>query len=352
MRAHLLPLAALAGLGLAACAPAEGDTGSPPLERTVALAAGASDADLVSGLTVTAEGTALVTTVGPAGRSGVTVVDLPGGGTAAPGGSVALDDVGPDAVLASGDEVLVVGTSADGGYAVLVVDPATGAIEETRPVAGVEEAGEVEAAALPDGTVVVAADRPGGTPLVLLVDSATGEVRASAEVDLSAVPGERANLHALAVSPDGSRIALGLAVRAGGEWTPVVAVLDAGLTPGGDPVALEGGRVTALAVAEDGTAYAALAEASGVLAVDPAGGAAGIPAGLGEVTQLAVVGDELVAVDRGLTLTRLDPVAGTVGARVDLCTGSGAASGIGVAPDGSLVVVANCEGAGLWVVPA
>ena len=353
MRARLLSLIALAGLALAACSPAGGGPGGPPLERAVALGADVADADLVSGLTVTPDGTALVTTVGPAGRSGLVVVDLAGGGAAATGDRADLAGVEQDAVLAAGDEVLVVGTTDGGGYSVLAVDPATGAVRETRPVAGLEEAGEVEAAALPDGSVVVAADRPGGTPLLLLLDPATGAVTAAAEVDLSAVPGERTNLHALAVSPDGSRIAVGLSVRAGEEWTPVVAVLDDGLAPVGDPVALDGGRVAALAVAGDGTAYAALEEASGVLAVDPAAGAvAEVPTRLGEATELALVDGDLVAVDRGLTLTRLDPADGAVAATADLCAGTGAASGLGVAPDGSLVVAANCGGAGLWVVPA
>lgn len=353
MRARLLPLVALAGLALAACSPAAGGTEVPALERALALAADTPDADLVSALTVTAGGTALVTTVGPAGRSGLTVVDLPGGGAATAGDRIALQDVEQDVVLADGDDVLVVGTSPGGGYAVLVVDPATGAVRESRPVAGVEGAGELAAAALPDGTVVVAADRPGGAPLLLLVDPATGEVTATAEVDLPAVPGERVNLHAVAVSPDGSRIAVALAVRAGDGWTPVVAVLDAGLAPAGDPVALDGDRVAALAVAGDGTAYAALEAASGVLAVDPASGAVReVPADLGEVTELAVVGDDLVTVDRSLLLIRLDPADGSVARTADLCAGTGAASGIGVAPDGALVVVAGCDGAGLWVVPA
>ena len=369
MRAHLLRLAAAAAaLATAACTgTVEGTgtsigTGGPAvLDRAVALAPDAHHADLATGLSVAADGTVLVSTVGgPDGRSALRVVHLPGDGTATAGDGVALDDVELDLALTAGGEVLVVGrdgasSGGDSGvdYGVLVVDPSSGAVLDVRRVAGTEGASGFEAVALPDGTVVVAGVRSGGAPFLLRVDPATGAVLASAEVDVAAVPGERTIVRALAVSPDGSRIAVGLAVGTGGSWTPVVAGVDAALSATAAAQALDGGAVTALAVADDGTAYAALEDAAGILAVDPAAGAVRqVDADLAEVTALAVVGDELVAVDRGLVVTRLDPADGAVSGTVDLCTDTGAAAGIGVAPDGSLVVAANCAGAGLWVLPA
>ena len=367
MRAPLIRLAtgAAAGLTLAACTAAVGGTGTPPpVERALAIAPDAQDADLVSGLTVAPDGTVLVTTVGPAGRAGVHVVDVSGGGATEVDGALRLEGTQPDAVLTAEGETYVVGLvgeSSDGEYSVIRVDPATGEVAETREIAGTQHAGEVDAAVLPDGIVAVIGDRTDGPPFLLLDDPVHGTPQHSARIDVSAVAGEgdRVQLSGLAVSADGAWIAVALTVRPadGSEATAALAVVevaDVGRFPTvGDTVALDGPRVSALAVGDDGTAYVAQEGESGVSAVD-AGVAAvhPVPADLGEVTGLAVLDGALVAVDRGLLVTRLDPADGAVTRTVDLCADTGAASGIGVVPDGSLVVAANCGGAGLWVLPA
>ncbi|SEP15757.1 hypothetical protein [Trujillonella endophytica] len=368
MRARLLGvLAAATALATAACTTSTGGQGGPggpaTLERAVALADDVEDADLVAGVTVTADGTALVWTLGAAGRAGVTVVDLPENGSpAVAGDTVRLQDVELDLALTAGGETLLVGrvgSPYDGRYAVLAVDPASGDVLDTRPVAGTEDAGQVEAAALPDGTVVVAGDRPGGLPFVLLVAPLEGRVISAAAIDVSDVAdaADRVRVDALTVSPDGTTIAVTLAVRGedGSAWTPAVAVLETDPFSPGDVVALDGDGVSALAVSDDGIAYVATEGTTGLAAVDAATGTVrevpGEP-GLGEVTGLAVVGDDVVAVDRRLRVVRLDPADGSATAVADLCDDTGAAAGVAVAPDGSLVVAANCAGAGLWVLPA
>jgi DNA-binding beta-propeller fold protein YncE len=253
----------------------------------------------------------------------------------------------------------LVGPSYDGAYSTVTVDPATGEVVDTSEIAGTQHADELEAAALPDGVVVVAGDRSDGPPFLLLLDPVHGTPRPAARIDVSAVAGagDLVQVDGLAVSPDGSWVAVALTVRADGssEATRAVAVVEsdlADLAARADTVGLEGPPVSALAVDSDGVAYVAQEGARGISAVDAAAGTVReVPADLGEITELAVVGDALVTVDRGLEVDRLDPATGRVTGSADLCTDTGAASGIGVAPDGSLVVVANCAGAGLWVVP-
>ncbi|MGY1743426.1 MULTISPECIES: hypothetical protein [unclassified Blastococcus] len=369
MRPRLLPLAAAAACALAGCTAGagpdgpDGPGGTPVLlDRTVALAGDVADADLAGGVTVSPDGTALVWSHGPAGRSALTTVDLAAGRAAHD--TVRFQDLEPDLVLPAGDRAYVVGrvgSSVSGVHAVTTVDPVTGEVLDTQELPGTQHAAGLAAAALPDGRVVVAGDRTDGPPFLLLVDPAgdpeLGTVPWSARVDVSAVAGEddRVQVEALATSPDGGHTAVALSVRAAGAttWTPAVVVVESErFTPVDDALALDGPPVSALAVADDGRVYVAGRDTAGVREVDvDARTAAELPAGLGEVTGLAVVGDEVVAVTRGLELVRVDRDDDRVTGTVDLCADTGAAAGIGVAPDGALVVAANCAGAGLWVVP-
>jgi hypothetical protein len=345
-----------AALLLAGCTPGT----TPAVDRALVIAGDATDVDVVTGVAVGADGTALLGTAGPAGRSGVTAVQLPGAGAeAAVTGSVHLTDTRVDLVVTAGTETLVVGPagrSPAAGYAVTAVDLSTGSVGTGRPVPGFPaQAGDTAAVALPGGTVVVAGDRPGGTPFLLLLDPAdAGTPVRPVELGALAAPGDRVQLQELAVSPDGSRIAVAFAVRPDrGPQTTALLVVDAALAPVGGPVTLDPAGIAALAVADDGTVYAAGGEEPRLLAVDPRSGAVReVPAGLGELTALAVAGDQLVAVSAGLEVARLAPADGTVTATTDLCGDTGSASGLDTAADGSLVVVANCAGAGLWVLPA
>jgi hypothetical protein len=371
-------LAPLAVLALAACT-ADPPEARPAAEVEAEVEVAVPDGGSVGDVTTGADGRAHVLLTGDdeGGAGALAVVD-PGAaevtaGVALPPGSRA------DAVLPAGDGLVVAGavSGTPDGVALWDVDPATGAVTATRPVAVPADLDPraTRAAASPDGQVVVAVDLAGaGTPVLLLVDPATGAVTASAEVDLGG-PGEGAELvdvTGLAVGP--SRIAVTVVVydrEAGptGAHRAVLATTGADLVPDGPAVPLAPGAATSyaddVALTADGTAYAAV---YGRTAADEGLGAlVAVPPGSGEARPVTDPGQDLVdgavtdvAVADGVAWLLHEDAAAEAGlTRVDLATGEASAllplcddraGGLAVAPDGAVLVAGECRGtARLWV---
>jgi hypothetical protein len=371
-------LAPLAVLALAACT-ADPPEARPAAEVEAEVEVAVPDGGSVGDVTTGADGRAHVLLTGDdeGGAGALAVVD-PGAaevtaGVALPPGSRA------DAVLPSGDGLVVAGavSGTPDGFALWDVDPATGAVTATRPVAVPADLDprSTLAAATPGGQVVVAVDLPGaGTPVLLVVDPATGAVTASAEVDLGE-PGDGAEaveVTGLAVGP--ARIAVTVLVydrEAGptGAHRAVLATTGADLVPDGPAVHLapdtETSSVDDVALAADGTAYAAVngrtaagERVSAVVAVPPGAGDARPVTDPREDLLSGAVTDVAVA-DGVAWLLHEDAAAGTGLTRVDLATGEAGAplplcddraGGLALAPDGAVLVAGECHGTGrLWV---
>ncbi len=374
----LAPLAALAPAACSADPPEARPAAAVEAEVEVAVPEGGYVGDVVTGADGRAYvllpgdddgGAGALAVVDPATAEVVAEVSLPPGGRA-------------DAVLPAGDGLVVAGTvSGTGsgtpdGVALWDVDPATGAVTATRPVPVPADLDPraTRAAPAPDGQLVVAVDPAGaGTPVLLLVDPATGTVNASAEVDLGGA-GEGAELvdvTGLAVGP--SRIAVTVVVydrEAGpiGASRAVLATTGADLVPDGPAVPLAPGAATSsaddVALTADGTAYAVV---YGRTADDEGLGAVvAVPPGAATAQPVTDPGEDLVdgaatdvAVADGAVWLLHDPAAGTVLTRVDLATGEAGspvplcddgAGGLALAPDGAVLVAGACHGtARLWV---
>jgi hypothetical protein len=161
-------------------------------------------------------------------------------------------------------------------YDLQVVDPATGALRETRhvrPYPGDHLGQPTFAVRTADGHLVVSASPAGGPPVLLLVDPHTGQVVRTAEVAAVLSDTDVPEVLGLEVSPDGSWIAV--AVIAGPTHAAGVLLLDAELTPVGGPARLGtsagSDQAFGFAVGDDGTVVAGPLE--GLVEVRPGGGA-------------------------------------------------------------------------------
>ena len=257
------------------------------------------------------------------------------------------------------------------GYGLQVLDPVTGTPGAPLPVpvpADVSLTGS--AAALgPDGVLYVAASRGGGAPVLLAVDPATGDVRASAEVavDGAASPAEVVDL---AVAPDGSRVVLTVTAPGAERFAPsrtLLVTLGPDLAPLRAPVDLAPGFVRSLAVdavvSGDGTAYAVVRGADAdrvdrehVVAVGPDATAPEVLTADGRfagtpVTEVALDGTTLwVTLQRepaAASVLAVHPRTGQVGTPLELC--DELAGRLLAGDSGTLAVAARCDGeAVLW----
>ncbi|MGY1815026.1 hypothetical protein [Blastococcus sp. SYSU D00820] len=355
--------AAAAALLLSACTAsvagvaAPPSPSGPPVEPAVRLGGDVEHGPLATGLGAGSDGTALVLVAGPYGQGWVRPVD-PAAGTAGDAWELPTD-ARPDAVVGSGDAVLVVGEPGGdaSGYAITEIDPATGGIRAVRPVAGFPAAsGGSTAAVLPDGRVLVAVERHDGPLQLVVVDPAT----ATAEPPVEVPAGEgRIGADALAVSPDGGLVAVAVTSydADSGEAAAELVVVGPDLTPVAAPVPLPVAapdtEVRGLAVADDGTAWAALVTGrEGTLVAVEDGGPArpvdGVPLA-GPAQLLATAGGPVVA--DGETVRVLDPADGSVVSTTAVCA-DGHATALATGADGALVVLGDCDGPALWLLPA
>ncbi|MGY1833165.1 hypothetical protein ACI8AA_22345 [Geodermatophilus sp. SYSU D01180] len=330
-----------------------------PDGTTLVLLAGAD-----AGVDDAAPGAALAV-VGPDGTTVQATAEL------APGSR-------PDTAFGSGGAAVVAGPVWPGtgpvGYALQVVDPATGTVTATLPVA---VPGDVlltgSAAALgPDGVLYVAVSRSAGPPLLLAVDPATGAVRTSADVDLAVegVEPTSAEVGAVAVSPDGSRVVLvaeTLWPDAEAPARSLLLALTPDLLPRDAPVDLAPGFVRAgvqdVVVVADGTAYAVVRGADAdrtdrehVVAVAVGATAPAVLTADGAFRGTPVTDAEFDGTALWLTLQQesaaasvvvVDVRTGAVGAPLGLC--DELAGYLHAGDDGRIAVTARCDGeAVLW----
>ncbi|MGY1728041.1 hypothetical protein ACI79J_13815 [Geodermatophilus sp. SYSU D01062] len=330
-----------------------------PDGTTLVLLAGAD-----AGVDDAAPGAALAV-VGPDGTTVQATAEL------APGSH-------PDAAFGSGGAAVVAGLVWPGtgpvGYALQVVDPATGTVTATLPVAVPADVLLTGSAAAvgPDGVLYVAVSRSGGPPLVLAVDPATGSVLTSADADLAidGVEPTSAEVGAVAVSPDGSRVVLVAETLGPDTEAPARSLLLAltpDLLPRSAPVDLAPGFVRAVVedvvVIGDGTAYAVVRGADAdrtdrehVVAVAVGATEPTVLTADGAFRGTPVTDAEFDGTALWLTLQQepaaasvvvVDVVTGEVGAPLGLC--DELVGYLHAGDDGRIAVTARCDGeAVLW----
>ncbi|WP_409332203.1 hypothetical protein [Trujillonella humicola] len=370
-------LPAALALALAACSAAP-DPGSalpdPGPPEPVATVPYAGEPELPSELTVTADGRVLLAS-GSVSTDWVTVVEDGVAGTPV---QLPRESDAPRVLVVSGDQVLAGTVTYDDrntaeGYAFTVIDAATGRVTGSRPLTGWPAGddptptgvSEADGAVTADGRVVLVGSNPSNTlrtpPRVTWVDPATGAVLSSVPLDVSGLVGdvEHVDVEDVAVSPDGSHVALVVRLLAddGLEETVAVVLLDAGLAPVGPPFVpipgaeLESTSDLAVAVDDDGTAYTAVRTGEDRTTV------VAVRAGEDEPRELVVVPTEVddVAVAGGAvwlsghgdhaTVTRVRLADGAVRTGDPLCGAAGGPLAVG----GDRVVLGSrCEGVLLW----
>ncbi|MFC4693994.1 hypothetical protein [Geodermatophilus arenarius] len=392
-RSRLLTVSALlpaALLATAACSPgpaAEPWSAAPAAEvaRTTVSAPGtvpAGDRTDARGVSAGPDGTTLVvlagddTADGTAPGAALAVVG-PDGTTVQATAELAPGSR-PDTAFGSGGAAVVAGPVWPGagpvGYALQVVDPATGTVTATLPVAVPGDALLTGSAAAlgPDGVLYVAVSRSAGPPLLLAVDPATGAVRASADVDLAVdgVEPTSAEVGAVAVSPDGSRVVLAATTPGPDTGAPARSLLlplTPDLLPRSAPVDLTPGFVRTgvqdLVVVDDGTVYAVVRGAD----ADGADREHVVTVGVGATEPTVLTADgafrgtpvtdaEFDGTALWLTLQQesaaasvvvVDLVTGAVGTPLGLC--DELAGYLHAGDDGRIAVTARCDGeAVLW----
>ena len=325
-----------------------------------------------AGVAVTPDGGSTVLLGGPRGdATGLTLVSAAGEVTAtlAVPGFAAVYAVAPTAT-----SIAVVGwlpgdDDSPGSLALGSVDPATGGAGPVTllptPV-GVDRY-LTQAVALGDGRLVVAVDRISDQPpVLLLVDPATAAVTAGAEVDLGGVRTSVVDVADLAVTPDGSRVAVGISTYSDRRSGALLATAGTDLQPEGPAIDLAPDEPTAwvetVDVADDGTAYTLAAVGvrltAQLLAVQPGATSAAV---LGDPDEDLLDGESVdLAVTDGAAwvLAELPDGGGTALTRVDLADGEpsdphvfcdGAAGRLALQEDGGLLVTGRCDGeAQLW----
>ncbi|GAB3316012.1 hypothetical protein GCM10027451_32260 [Geodermatophilus aquaeductus] len=260
-------------------------------------------------------------------------------------------------------------------YALQVVDPASGAVTATVPVELPEGATLSGTSAVlgSDGVLYLAVSRIDDGPVLLTVHPATGEVLASAPLDLGD-PGEGADLVAvtdLAVAPDGETVAVVAQVldRQGAgrsDEHAVVLTVDAGLAPLRDPVVIapewSSSLASAVNVGRDGTVYATASgrpegtrSVESLWAIAPGGDTATSLTGDDDldvaVADLAVAGGTIWLAGgtvAGALLSSADAATGDVSDPLTLCD-DGVGS-VAAGSDGRVAFAARCDGeAVLWL---
>ncbi|MGY1773034.1 hypothetical protein [Blastococcus sp. SYSU D00813] len=355
-RPFLLPLLAVAALGLSACGD---DARAFAVTATVDLPAGGDlgvtgDAEIAG---TDPDGRLVVVRSGAAGAT----VTLVAGDAVVSTTEVPLPDSPYVTLVREGE--LVFGELTDDGFVLHVADPVTGEPLGDRPVVPFPDRADVttQAVATPDGQLLVAVSRSQAAPELLLVDPATGAVTASAVLDLNGlVDPERladwsqsVDVKGIAVSPDGASYAVTATVydHEDSTTTGVLTVVDGRLAPVTAPFVpapdSDWGTEPAVSVAGDGTAHAFVRLDGEPVLVEVAPGAeeAETVAELRDATYTLVVRDGVAWVahtDDPLRVTRIDLGSGEATSSVELCGVDGPAQLV-PADDGGVWVATSCD---------